>query len=87
MAIMAVDPETQADLQWSASQFGSMPGDFVSYRDSNRCPLPMIPQQVETQFFCSQPFPVCLLQVYLLHHHQHQSYAGVANANTVTWKP
>ena len=36
MSILAVDPETQAHLQWSASQPGFGPGDFGSDRDSNR---------------------------------------------------
>ena len=44
--------------------------------------LPMIPHQAETQFFFIQPFPVSFL-----HLHQPQYYAGVANANTMTWKP
>ena len=34
MSFLAVDPETQDDLQWSASQPGSMPGNFVSDQDS-----------------------------------------------------
>ena len=63
MSILAEDPETlddlnlnqhkiQADLQWSASQSGSKPGDLGSDEIRTADPPPY------DTFFSSQPFPV-----------------------------
>ena len=78
MSILAVDPETQADLHWSASQSGSRPGDFGSDRDFE----PLIPSLwflIRWRLsFSPLSHSQCQLQVYFLHHQQHLFYAGVA---------
>ena len=84
MSTLTVDPETQADLQWNANQSASRPGAFGSAGVLNHFLWFLIRRRLS---FSPLSHSQCQFQVYFLHHHHHQSYAGMANANTMTWKP
>ena len=83
MSILAVDPEAQVDC--NGVPVGLVPGLVTSGLTKSRTADPLLIRW--RLIFSPLTHSQCQLQVYFLHYHQHQTYAGVAHADTNIWKP